>query len=72
VSCESRSRKRSAVDKADANGEVCDSMEARIKLISRVHSGEITLKQAQEMLKIIKREGKRNGTPTRNQVWNRS
>ena len=46
------------VRKADAAGEVVDSMEVRRALMARVSSGEITLERAQEELKKIKRTGR--------------
>jgi len=46
------------VRKADADGEVVDSMEVRRGLMARVSSGEITLERAQEELKKIKRTGR--------------
>ncbi len=49
---------RERVRKADAAGEVVDSMEVRRALMARVSSGEITLERAQEELKKIKRTGR--------------
>ena len=69
---DARREKRAAVDVADAAGEVCDSMEVRKNLMARVHRGEITLPQAQEELKRIKREGKRAGKLTRAQIYSRA
>jgi hypothetical protein len=67
-----RIEKRIAVEAADHAGKVCDSMAVRGALMERVRSGEITILQAQEELKRIKREGKRAGLPTRDQVWRSS
>lgn len=67
-----RIEKRSAVDAADAAGDVSDSMSVRTALIERMNMGELTLAQVQAELKTVKREGKRIGKPTRAQVWNRS
>lgn len=64
--------KREAVNSADASGEVCDSMAVRAALMQRVHTGEITLLEAQAELQRIKREGKKAGKLTRSQVWSRS
>jgi len=64
--------KRSAVAAADKTGEVADSMEVRAALMARVHSGEITLEACQKELKKIKRDAKKNGKVTRQQVWSRS
>ena len=44
--------------KADAAGEVVDSMEVRKALMARVTSGEISLEDAQAELKRIKRTGR--------------
>jgi len=61
-----RTRFEAAMDKRKAvkNADVVDSKEVRLKLMQRVHNHEITLKQAQEELKQIQRNGK-----TRAQVW---
>ena len=64
--------KRIAVAKADEAGEVCDSIEVRKNLLARVKNGEMTLEQAQEELKNIKRTGKREGKLTRQQVFSRA
>lgn len=69
---ETRLRKRRALDKADTNGEIADSMEVRSKIMDRVKNGEITLKQGQDELAKIKRGAKRNGQLTRSQKWSRS
>ena len=61
--------KRSAVDKAEADGVVSDSMDVRQKLMKQVHDGDITLKEAQDELKRIKRAGKKQGLKTRNQIF---
>jgi hypothetical protein len=39
--------RREALKQAEARGAVADSMEVRKALMARVHSGEITLEQAQ-------------------------
>ena len=62
-----RSR-RDALKKAEARGEVADSMEVRKALMVRVHSGEITLAQAQAELSRIKRGAKKAGKVTRDQA----
>ncbi len=64
--------KRRAVNSAETAGNVCDSMEIRGKLMERVKNGEITLTQAQDDLKAIKRQGKREGKLTRAQVFSRA
>lgn len=60
---------REAHKKAEAAGEVADSMKVRKALMERVHSGEITLEQAQAELAKIKRNAKRNGLKTRDQFY---
>lgn len=55
--------------KAERDGRVADSMEIRLALMARVHSGEITLAAAQTELKRIKRGAKANGQITRNQAF---
>lgn len=69
---EARLEKREAVDKADKSGEVADSMEVRKKLMERVYSGESTIEEVQAELRKIKRDAKKNGKLTRQQVWSRS
>jgi hypothetical protein len=64
--------KRRAVRDAEASGDICDSIDVRTELMRRVKSGEITLLQAQEELKAIKRQGRREGKLTRSQVFNRA
>lgn len=61
--------KRAALKKAEADGMVADSMDVRMKLVERMHSGELTLAQVQDELKKIKRNAKKNGMVTRNQVF---
>lgn len=64
-----RSAARAAVNKAEADGKIADSLDVRKALMARVESGEITLEQAQTELKKIKRDAKKNGLATRNQVF---
>ncbi|MFW5410744.1 hypothetical protein B7L51_019275 [Pectobacterium brasiliense] len=72
----SRTRFDAAMDKranlkdCEANGLVDDSMDVRMALMARVDNGEITLQQAQDELKKIKRNAKKNGLMTRNQAYN--
>jgi hypothetical protein len=61
--------KRNALNQAEAGGQVADSMEVRKALMERVHSGEITLEQAQTELKKIKRGAKKSGMITRSQAF---
>jgi hypothetical protein len=64
--------KRSAVNAADAGGQVADSMEVRGEIVRAIQAGEITLEEGQSRLKRIKRDAKKNGMVTRQQVWSRS
>ena len=74
---ESRTRFEASIDKKDAlkageaAGSVADSMDVRIALMARVHSGEITLVQAQAELKKIKSGAKKAGKVTRAQAFSR-
>lgn len=63
--------KKEALKQAEAAGQVADSMEVRSALMARVDSGEITLAQAQDELKRIKRGAKAAGKVTRNQAFSR-
>lgn len=64
--------KRNALDKADAAGEVADSMAVRTKLVEQMNRGEKTLAEIQAELATIKRNAKKNGKLTRTQVWSRA
>jgi hypothetical protein len=64
--------KRNAVEEAENNGTIADSIDVRMKLMEQVKSGEKTLKEVQTELAKIKRDAKRNGKQTRNQVFCRS
>lgn len=68
---EAKMDKRAEVNRAEAAGEVADSMEVRSALMERVRKGEITLEAAQAELKRIKRGAKAVGKVTRNQAFNR-
>ncbi len=63
--------KRDALKTAEAAGQVADNMDVRLALMARVHSGEITLAQAQAELKKIKSGAKRAGLVTRAQAFSR-
>ena len=65
-----RERKQ-AVRAAEAAGQVADSIDIRKALMARVHSGEITLEQAQAELRKIKRGAKAAGQVTRAQAFAR-
>ena len=62
-------RKKDALRKAEAGGQVADSLEVRQALMERVHKGEITLEAAQAELKRIKRGAKTAGKVTRAQAF---
>lgn len=64
--------KRAAQREKEAYGLISDSIEVRKKLMEKVNSGEITLHEAQAMLKKIKKDGKTKGLKTRNQVFRES
>lgn len=61
--------KNLALKRAEADGSLADSMDVRMALVAKVHSGEITLEQAQAELKKIKREATKNGKTTRAAVF---
>lgn len=63
--------KRDAVNKAEAEGKIADSMEVRGELIAKMERGELTLVEVQAELKRIKRNAKKNGMMTRSQAFNR-
>ena len=63
--------KRVAVKNSEANGEVADNMDVRKSLIAKVHSGEITLQEAQRQLQKIQNQAKKNGQVTRAQAFSR-
>lgn len=64
--------KRNAVNAAQESGQVADSMEVRLALVKRMQAGEITLEEMQAELARIKRNAKKNGLKTRNQVFRES
>lgn len=64
--------RRAAVAAAESAGEVADSLDVRKALLARVSAGEITLEQAQDELKRIKRGAAAAGKTTRGKVWRRS
>lgn len=63
--------KRAEVKASEAAGEVADSMEVRRALMAKVHSGEITLADAQKQLRKIQSGAKKAGLVTRAQAYNR-
>lgn len=60
---------KDALKKAEAGGQVADSLEVRQALMERVHKGEITLEAAQAELKRIKRGARAAGKVTRSQAF---
>lgn len=61
--------KKAAVKAAAARGEIADSMEYRIELVRRIERGELSPEEGQAELKKVKRNAKRNGLKTREQVF---
>lgn len=65
-------RKRNALAAAEAAMEIADSMEVRGDLIRRMEAGEFSPAEMQGRLAAIKRNAKKNGLLTRDQVWRQS
>lgn len=63
--------KKDELKRAEAAGEVADSMAVRRAIMARVDKGEITLQQAQAELKKIRAGAKKAGKVTRNQAFTR-
>ncbi len=63
--------KRAAVKKAEASGEIADSMEYRKSLVEKMKRGEMTLEQIQSELAKTQRAAKRNGKMTRAEAYRR-
>jgi len=61
--------RRRALAAAESRGEIADDMQTRLALMERVHSGEITLDQAQAELAAIKRKAKQSGKTTRSRFY---
>ncbi len=66
---ERRLDKRVALQIAEEQGLVADSTEYRQSLVLKMQSGEYTQVQALEELRKVKRDAKKNGLKTRDQVW---
>ena len=62
--------KKRARRAAEASGQVADSHAVRLAIMARVHSGEITLAQAQTELKQIQAKAQSIGLKTRAQAFN--
>ena len=65
-----RAEKFADLRAAEEQGIVADDMDYRLSLVERVHSGSITLEDAQKELRKVKRNAKKNGKLTRNQAFN--
>lgn len=63
--------KQQALRDAEADGAVTDSQEVRLALMRRVHSGELTLAQAQSELRKMQSRAHSSGKLTRAQAYNR-
>ena len=61
--------KRVALQVAEELGIVADSSELRASLVAKIHSGEMTIEQVQAELRKVKRNAKKNGLKTRDQIW---
>ncbi|WP_116817914.1 hypothetical protein [Pseudomonas syringae] len=61
--------KRVALQIAEEKGLVADSTAYRQSLVLKMKSGEYTQEQALSELRKVKREAKKNGLKTRDQVW---
>lgn len=66
---ERRSDKRVALQIAEEQGLVADSTAYRQSLVLKMRSGEYTQEQALAELRKVKRDAKKNGLKTREQVW---
>lgn len=64
-----RTDKRVALQIAEEQGLVADSTEFRQGLVAKLQSGEMTVQQAQDELRKVKREAKKKGKKTRSQIW---
>jgi len=63
--------KNNALKEAEKEGIVADSLDVRMALMAKVNSGEISLLEAQNQLKKIKSQAKKNGQITRAQAFSR-
>ncbi|VVM94650.1 hypothetical protein [Pseudomonas fluorescens] len=64
-----RTDKRVALQIAEEQGIVADSTALRASLVAKIHAGEMTIEQVQSELRKVKREAKKNGLKTRDQIW---
>lgn len=58
-----------AAREAEARGQVADSMDVRRALMTRVHAGEISLRDAQAELSRIQRGARDRGQWTRSEFF---
>lgn len=65
---ERMAQKRRNEEEAETKGLIADSMDVRIALMEKFHSGECTLEEVQAELSAIKRNAKKNGQITRDQA----
>ena len=70
--CWAAQENKRALRNAEESGQVADSMAVRRELMARVHSGEITLEEAQAELQKIKRGAKAAGKTTRAAAYRRT
>lgn len=64
-----RTDKRVALQIAEEQGIVADSSALRASLVAKIHAGEMSIEQVQAELRKVKREAKKNGLKTRDQIW---
>lgn len=64
-----RTDKRVALQIAEEQGIVADSSELRASLVAKVHAGEMTIEEVLAELRRVKRDAKKNGLKTRDQIW---
>lgn len=60
-----RIARHDALEKAEAAGEVADSMDVRVELIRKMDAGELTLEQVQKTLRGLKCGAAKLGLKTR-------
>jgi hypothetical protein len=65
-------RKQNGIKKAETEGLVADSLDVRMAILQRIHSGAITLEEGQGELKKIKRGAHKKGLLTRTEAWRKS
>jgi hypothetical protein len=64
-------RKMDAVNEADSEGTIADSMDVRRDIVRRMHAGAITLDEGQAELAAIKRGAEKAGKTTRAKAYSR-